>query len=369
MEYISFDYKDLILKIGESTIQYNVTDFNDKSRLYLIFSKACNLCCDYCFQKHDAKNQLNSSCSEEIFLVLNQIIDKYEDVVLFGGEPLLKINYEIIKEMLSKYKYKQFIIFSNGTFDQEYLDLLVDYKDNIKMVILTLDGPREEHDSVRYRLKDGKRVGTYNLIINNVKKLQDCAVNCEIQINCTKNNINKLEDMFHEFSVENLDIPIVLNLVKYTEYGIYHIDLLKEYLRLKNKYDSLNICINSRLIHNLLLMFSEEKISKKRCDVDNTAIVDFSTGSIYKCPQNNKSVIGEIRDNLVHFYPEIEDAFYMKSNYKNEECTECELKNFCYFGCANNKDDYSTCKEEVLTNLTYVFEHFDLLFEVEENYE
>lgn len=59
----------------------------------------------------------------------------------------------------------------------------------------------------------------------------------------------------------------------------------------------------------------------------------------------------------------------MKSNYKNEECRECELKNFCYFGCANNKDDYSACKEEVLTNLTYVFEHFDLLFEVEENYE
>ncbi len=157
MEYISydynnvkcsFDYRNLILKIGESTIQYNVTDCNDKSRLYLIFSKSCNLCCDYCFQKHDVKTQFNSSCSEEIFLVLDQIIDKYEDIVLFGGEPLLKANYKIIKEILSKYKYKQFIIFSNGTFDQEYLDLLVDYKNNIKMVILTLDGPKEEHNSV-----------------------------------------------------------------------------------------------------------------------------------------------------------------------------------------------------------------------------
>lgn len=366
-----FDYKNLALKIGEHKIDFNIIESNEKSRLYLIFSKTCNLCCDYCFQKNDDKRINAIEKSTRIYEILDQVIDKYDDIVLFGGEPLLETNYKIIENIFFKYPHKDYIIFSNGTFEKSYIHLLEKYRKSIKGIILTLDGPKATHDLVRYNFKNGKKEGTYKVIVENAKKLVDGGINCEIQINCTLNNLNKIDDMLEELSREFLDevMTIMLNPVKYSEYDLKHIDLLKLYIRNKHKYENLNICINSRLANNLNSIITEKKYDNRRCNVDNTMIIDFSTGKVYKCPQNENSMIGKICDDSIEYYPKTEDEYSLKSNYKNDECKECGLNKFCYFGCANNKNDYSLCKQEVLSNLEYAFEHFESLFELEENYE
>lgn len=148
--------------------------------------------------KNDRKNFVVQYQDDEILKIIDNVVDQYEIIVLFGGEPLLKENYHIICQLFEQYKNKKFVIFTNGTFDPDYLELLTSNKEIIQAVLVSLDGNRELHNKIRYESKGLKKEGTFDKILNNVKIMIERNISPQIQINCTKNNLSTIDDMIDE---------------------------------------------------------------------------------------------------------------------------------------------------------------------------
>ena len=166
----------------------------------------CNFRCVYCFERNllsKGKDWLNSKMSIELVDAIFEQINKYiengikvESVYLFGGEPLLKVNKDIVEYICQKCKEKDIGIscITNGYDLDQYIDLISEYK--FKSVQITIDGTREEHDKRRY-LASGQ--GSYDKIKANVSKALDSGINILARTNVNKQNIQAIEILLDEY--------------------------------------------------------------------------------------------------------------------------------------------------------------------------
>lgn len=120
-----------------------------------------------------------------------------------------------------------------------------------------------------------------------------------------------------------------------------------------------------RLYNNLILLFEENKINYSRCDVEQSMVIDFSSGKVYKCSQNENSIVGIIEKDKIKKFTNKCDAYRMKSTYAIKQCQQCGLVNFCFHGCANTIVDYDNCQIEVYDNLHYLLDNLDIFFDIE----
>lgn len=86
-------------------------------------------------------------------------------IILYGGEPLLKQNKEIIKYIVSKgnnHGY-HFTAITNGYDLEHFIDLLS--PDKINHLQISIDGTEEKHNNRRTHFSDGK---SFQKIMNNI---------------------------------------------------------------------------------------------------------------------------------------------------------------------------------------------------------
>lgn len=153
----------------------------------IIVTYDCNLRCTYCYEKHLRQNgeewvqkRLTPEMVDQIYRVIDHYDnlgdDKSNNITLFGGEPLLPENREIVEYILQEgeKRGRQFTIVTNGTTLDQYVELITHYP--VQTIQITIDGDRELHDQRRFA-KDGS--GTFDIIINNLRLL---ALHKEIQL-------------------------------------------------------------------------------------------------------------------------------------------------------------------------------------------
>ncbi len=118
-------------------------------------------------------------------------------ITWYGGEPLL--NFDVIKHLSKKIKdfttnnnilYKASIITNGYLLSYDYAKFLS--RHNVKIVQITLDGPQKIHDK-RRRHKDN--LGTYKVIIENIKNTANLFENIMIRFNVDKTNEMYLKDL------------------------------------------------------------------------------------------------------------------------------------------------------------------------------
>jgi len=147
---------------------------------------ACNLACDYCFQKESpAFNKMSRPTEhatiEWILRTIEQRGLQTLQIHYFGGEPTTRKDYclrtaEIFHAaMLARGGKFVWSMTTNGVhLDKEFCEKMVRYgKGDIKV---TLDGDKETHDQARV-YRDGR--GTFDIIFKNVV---DCAPIVPIRI-------------------------------------------------------------------------------------------------------------------------------------------------------------------------------------------
>ena len=156
---------------------------------------ACNCRCTYCYegQDHDENSILTAEKATDIvaFIKKEFLPTTKLSISFVGGEPLLcfdNIKY-ILYELKSNFNYLQFSITTNGVLINE--DITKYLKEaQVAFVQVSIDGLKHHHDKKRRNL-DGS--GTYDIIVENVKKLQNADVPVSIRSHIDQefmNNVN-----------------------------------------------------------------------------------------------------------------------------------------------------------------------------------
>ena len=178
----------------------------DIKALCLHVAHTCNLNCEYCFASQGKYHGERALMPYEVgkraldFLIENSGSRHNLEVDFFGGEPLM--NFEVVKKLV-KYargqeklhnKNFRFTLTTNGLLIDD--DVIAFVNKEMSNVVLSLDGRKEVHDSLRKTISGQ---GSYDIIIPKFKKLVEArgGKNYYIRGTFTHNNIDFLKDILH----------------------------------------------------------------------------------------------------------------------------------------------------------------------------
>ena len=175
-----------------------------------VVSYGCNFRCPYCFETNKGKNIVfTHEMVDKAFHAINEIQPeerlRSKIFTLYGGEPFLKENKEIVEYILSKGKILnvKFKVVTNGYDLDAYEDLLS--PDIISNLQITVDGLKDIHDKKRIH-KDG--FTTFDKIISNIGIVLQKGVFVTVRINTDRSNlmdIPKLERMLKDLYPQHVD--------------------------------------------------------------------------------------------------------------------------------------------------------------------
>jgi len=166
----------------------NYIEENITEQMTLCITNQCNMRCKYCIYSDNyemTKNWNNEYMSKDIALhAVNYFINiikkriqksfsKTFTIGFYGGEPLL--NMELIYKVVNLVKsnkdispYIQFTITTNGLLLNE--DNIKYIANNKFLLILSLDGPKDEHDRLRVGSNNN---GTYDALIEKINYIRE----------------------------------------------------------------------------------------------------------------------------------------------------------------------------------------------------
>lgn len=358
-----FDVIESALEIGEHSFPYPIYWKERPGRLYIIFSTECNLRCSYCFQ-----NGLNKMAAdvelEKLYEHINFFKNKIQEIVLFGGEPLLESNYKMISSVLDRFDYLKFILFTNGNFNELYRKLIVQYSYCIQSVVITLDGPKVVHN----RRRINPMQDSYETIIQNLKYLAQHEIVLDVQVNIDKNNADTIEMLFADIVKDSLlkGLDYTLNPVKYTQTALSYDTLLEIYFVLKEHFAH-RIFLNNRLVINLQNLLNNKPLLAKRCALESTFVLSYPDNTVYACPQNPSSLTGYLCEGKVFLESEKISYMTLITQYKREKCSVCVFQHLCPYGCPyvpEGKD----CVQKVEQLLKIACSHIDTFVDLSSHF-
>ena len=153
----------------------------------------CNLRCSYCCYRYLDRETpvMDKAYIDNVFQAMAQMQEESgrdcSRIVLSGGEPLLKENYDSVEYFFRKVKQHIenetaagrkciFTIFTNATQAPEYKELLTEYRDMVSLVFVTLNGKKEHHDRERIT-EDGR--GSFEEVIRGINTFLELGINTQ----------------------------------------------------------------------------------------------------------------------------------------------------------------------------------------------
>lgn len=211
------NHRDVLIKTG-ILVDDNVDEVNElKLRFYKNdnISKNfhihvnptlnCNFCCWYCYEDHSGVTKMSKSTLDSIVKFSEEYIKSgnIESFTLsfFGGEPLLCYR-EIVKPLIIR--ISALCDFNNVNFDVQFTtngfllnDDMMEFLENFDVHLqITLDGPRDNHNKIRYV----SALGSYDKILNNIKKAIRHNLYVILRINFTQEIIGRLYEVMDDLS-------------------------------------------------------------------------------------------------------------------------------------------------------------------------
>ncbi|MDR0970481.1 MAG: radical SAM protein [Lentimicrobiaceae bacterium] len=185
-----------------------------KMNLTLVPTQACNFNCIYCYEKIRPNIFMDDETENNIINYVISINPKKLHIAWYGGEPLMNFKsiQKISEALIQKNINFNAIMITNGyLMNKEVLNQL--FKLRINSLQITIDGPKEIHDTRRFLL-NGK--GTFDKIYKNILlllSLDECKdIALKIRINVDKGNLNTYlkfrDELYDKFSKFNRKVII-----------------------------------------------------------------------------------------------------------------------------------------------------------------
>lgn len=269
--------------------------------LYLMTVQGCNFNCGYCFVPELARKFGEFMLTEENAIAginlwyehLKVVHDPNVEyfVIFYGGEPLL--NKAVIEKSLPYLKkmksitglpgWLNLMIVTNGLLvDDPVISMCKEYD---IMVVVSLDGPKPVHDSLRV---DTLSNGTYEAVVAAIKKLVASGIRTFGSVTITPQNINRLgevSDHLTELGVEKIGFNFIkgkklIELVGKDGVGQYCEQAAKAVLEYSHSHKFSSEYQLEKKVH----AFNEQDFFPHDCTCYGSQLVIQPDGQISNCP-------------------------------------------------------------------------------------
>lgn len=163
----------------------------------LVVTYDCNFRCPYCFErgsvKHSSQRTMTKDVVDKAFKIVDSVsINKPKPlkyITLFGGEPLLKENLEIVEYIVEQGTKRNihFKAVTNG-YDLDCYSHLLNDK-SIDQIQVTIDGLKTSHNKKRVHYLG---VPTFDKIIQNIEMAISKGISVVIRVNTDKTNFSEM---------------------------------------------------------------------------------------------------------------------------------------------------------------------------------
>lgn len=317
----------------------------------------CNFCCPYCYEKGitgapSRKLVFTKSMVDKAYLAINEISSGYlrpsKQITLYGGEPLLKENYEIVQYIVGKGKALgyRFIAVTNA-YDLDCFASLLG-QDMISGLQVTLDGMPQHHNRRRIH-RDGSP--TFDRIMHNISLALDKGCDVSIRTNTDADNFDDLLSLDRKFKEAGFYAkignfrPYSALLVDYSA-GQLHTGL--KYLQ-SEQFDLLHSSLHyvydcnatnlTKEIYNVLTNRTTLHFSPIFCSAQAGSYILDPSGDIYSCWDecgHKDAVIGSYLHNDGIKWFQYRDQWQKCNISSSEKCIRCKYAFLCRGGCVSH---------------------------------
>lgn len=311
--------------------------------LTILPTLSCNFNCNYCFEGSDKKSLIMNKDTQKN--IVNWIKNNSQElqnigVTWFGGEPTLGIDVikQMSKDIMDFCKEKNIsynaAIITNGS--RLTPDTMQIFKEcNISLIQITLDGPKENHDKVRFFKQNHK--GSFDVIMKNVRNYQEkTPIKTIFRINVDSRNKNMCYKLIDEVAeelkgVKNISMyfaPIhaSTNLCKhisaFTLEALHYAEIETKLIEYANKKELCDISLPPHLMG--ICGAAKEN-----------GMVICPNGDIHKCWETvsmGNYKIGNINDTDFNLF-DAGKKWTTWSAFSEKECLECRIMPNCMGLC------------------------------------
>lgn len=298
----------------------------------ILVTEDCNLNCKYCYEgSNKEKRHMNTQIADKVVeFILNEIRKSPEDkhplqIVFHGGEPLL--NFDIIKyldkSISESVKDRQitYDMTTNGTILNDEIKNFI--KEKINSFSISIDGTKESHDKNRI-FSNG--LGSYDLVIKNVKKLLDEGVQIRARMTFNEYNVSNLFESV--VSVYKLGFKYIVPAIDfYANWNDDSLEILSNEIDKLIEFKKENIQAEISLTNIKML-----NLKKGHCFGGICSFTIDAKGLVYPCTYaigNKDYVIGDI--NKEEYYLDEYRINELKkiNSIDNKDCLKCTRYDYC----------------------------------------
>jgi uncharacterized protein len=351
----------------------------------------CNFRCSYCFEKSlldKGKNWLKAVMTRDMVDSVFDQMNLYRTqgksiggISLFGGEPLLKPNYEIVKYIVEKCKDNKLPVtaITNGYDLDSFHSLLGN--DQINVIQVTLDGSESAHNQRRFLA--GGQPSFQKIIANIDDVIKDNNISVIVRSNVNKKNfeeMGQLISLFHEHKwTEHKNFTYYFksthSCYEQVEDVVSDVQIMKELSAQYGDIQKYNHNSMYGVLSKMLLsMLSRKSFAPLRAGYCGAVMGMYTVdpfGDIYTCWNlvgNTEERVGVVSTaNRKFEMNEKHDYWKSRTTEKIEQCLNCKYSLFCGGGCpafakhtTNNIysaycDNFQTIFDEVVPDIYRYF--------------
>ena len=262
---------------------------NDGGKVIWEITHNCNYGCSYCIFSCTKKRVEGELSTEECFHVIDELVKNgFKHLKVTGGEPFIRKDLIEILEYASKYMVVD-VSTNASLLSEDLVDKLNKIK--LKMIHVSLDGNKEEHESVR-------GINTYERTIRGLELLKKSKNKVRIGTVIHANNEDDLENLVKD-SIKLSANEIIFSIMEPVEGQDKSLvktksneELIENINSLKDKYKDIIVNCN----------FDSQPAFVKRCPGGDRFLYINNMGFVSPCTwvyEKNKNCISKIslRDN------------------------------------------------------------------------
>jgi len=306
--------------------------------LFLEVTSRCNAKCEHCGSSCGYDQPIDEISAELLKKALKDIADKYNpnEILLnvTGGEPLMRKDLFDVMDYANKLGFRWGMTSNGMLINDDILDKM--NQTNMETISISLDGLKETHENFR------KVPGSYDIILENIKKLQKVPSIKIVQVTtvANKKNLHELEDIYKLMKEMNVISWRVINvdpigrakgnneiLLDKDEYN-YLFNFIKE----KREEKIMNVEYGCSHYLNLELE-KELRDTYFFCATGICIASILSNGDISVCPnveRRKEFVQGNIKeDNFVDVWENKFKIFRNENRTSCETCKKCKNWKYC----------------------------------------
>lgn len=332
----------------------------------------CNFRCPYCFESRENKDSsyrivFTKEQVDETFAAMNEIEPRIQlhnpIITLYGGEPLLKENKEVVTYIVQEGKKRgyKFHAITNGYDLDSYLDLLA--SDLICLLQITIDGTKSMHNQRRKHFEDPN---SFDKIISNIRLIfqQRLNVDIHIRVNVDNHNLDDFKVLCSYFNqigfLAHKNFKVYSALIQNNEevkgQDKDDMDFLSEsqYLKGNERMGTISSCAGYDMIYKKihLALISKKPIplTSVHCTAQTGEYVFSPLKEIYPCWEvvgNKNFQIGIIGNNSITWNEE-ELKKWHSHDVSILSCKYCKYVFLCGGGCLAMKSNHCTLFKEMI---------------------